>query len=329
MAKKVSILGAAGTLGSCAAYEIATQGLADELVLLDKNEKLLKCHMMDIQTALTGIQDTAVREGGYSDLAESDVVVVAAGAPWRLIGNRMELLGDSLPIIKSLTEQIFRFCPQAVVITATNPVDPLNYAMHRISGMDRKKLLGYSLNDSFRFRLIVARLLRVASTKVEGLVVGEHGPHQVILFSTLRVDGRAADLNEEQKRSVCEEIPKALAAFERLQTGRTSGWTSAVGLSAMVAAILGDTGAVFPASVVLEGEYGYRGLSASLPVALGRTGWRDVVKLKMTPSEADEFAASADYLNRTARIMDDLIEKEGATPPGATHVAISKTEGEL
>ncbi len=309
MAGKVCILGAAGTLGSCTAYEIATRGMADELVLFDINKNLLKCHAMDIETALTCVQNTVIKVGKYSDLADSDVVVVAVGAPWRFISNRMQLLNDSLPIIQSLSQKIGRLCPDAVVITATNPVDPLNYAMHQLSGMNRKKLLGYSLNDSFRFRLITAHLLGVAATAVDGLTVGEHGPHQVILFSSLRVAGQPTNLSEEQRQRVREEIPKALHAYESLSTGRTTGWTSAMGLSAMVSAVLSDSGRVFPASVVLDGEYGYRDLSVGVPVAMGRGGWREVPQVEMTSQEKRELASAMEFLCDAARIVDKRLSQ--------------------
>ena len=108
MPNKVSIVGAAGTLGSCAAYALATQGLCDELVLFDINENLLKCHVLDLETAVTSIQNVKVRAAeSDEDLSGSQVVIVAAGTPWRFIESRMELLKDSLPIIKELAQTTF------------------------------------------------------------------------------------------------------------------------------------------------------------------------------------------------------------------------------
>lgn len=307
MTRKVSIIGAAGTLGSCAAYAIATQGLADELVLLDLNENLLKCHVLDLETAVTGIRQMDIIAGQYSDLAGSDVVIMSAGAPWRFITNRMELLGDSLPIIRAVGGQIAKHCPDAVVITATNPVDPLNLITHMITGMDRRKLLGYSINDSFRFRKLAARLLKADSSRVEGITVGEHGPHQVMLFSTLRVAGSAVDLDDEQKQKVRDGVPAALRAFESLRTGRTTGWTSAVGLSAITKAILDDSGEVYPCSVLLDGELGYEGLSASLPVRLGRAGAGEIVLPPLTQAEEAEFKAAMAYLEEAAASAASLL----------------------
>ncbi len=309
MTTKISIVGAAGTLGSCAAYAIATQGLADELVLLDVNENLLKCHVMDLETAVSGLYKMQIRTGTPRDMEGSDVVIVTAGAPWRFITSRMELLRDSLPIIRPIAEDIARYCPRAVVITATNPVDPLNYVIYRVTGMDRKRLLGYTLNDSFRFRMMAARWLGVAATDVEGWVAGEHGPHQVMLFSTLKVKGAPREINVEGRQRITEEIPKALHAYESLRTGRTTGWTSSVGLAAMVYAIVNDTGAVYPCSIILDGEFGVRDVSVSLPIFLGREGGRGLCPLELEPGEEQALEAAISYLWKTARSVDELLEE--------------------
>lgn len=307
MPGKVSIIGAAGTLGSCAAYAIATQGLCDELVLFDMNENLLKCHVLDLETAVTSVQNVSIQGGSDEDLAGSHVVIIAAGAPWRFITSRMELLKDNLPIIKELSQKIKTFCPQAVVITATNPVDPMNYAMGLLSGLDRKRVIGYSFNDSFRFRMMAARLLEIDSTSVDGLTIGEHGPHQVMLFSTLRVKGKPVDLSEEDKQKIRDAVPKAFQTYENLGTGRTTGWTSAVGLSDMVAAVVNDSGRVLPTSITLDGEYGTSGLSASVPVKLGKDGVKEIIELKLSPEEEKGFRVSLAYLKKVCQSVEGLI----------------------
>lgn len=308
---KVGIIGAAGTLGSCAAFAIATRGIADELRLLDLNRNLVRAHAMDLQTAVAGLNDTRVEAGGEEDLAGCDVVVMAAGAPWRQIASRMELLWDSLPILRAVADQVARHCPDAVVITATNPVDPLNYAFHRISGMDRTRLLGYTINDSYRFRMLAARGLGTAAHRVDGFVLGEHGEHQVPLFSSLRADGEPVPVTAALRERVLAEIPKILHAYESLGTGRTSGWTSAVGLADMVEAVVGDTGRLFPCSVVLDGEYGRRGFSAGVPARLGRTGVLEVREWLLPEDERVALESAFDFLEAVAGQVREHLEEAG------------------
>ena len=88
MPLKVSIIGAAGTLGACTAFRLATLGLVDELVMIDMKENLLKSHLIDIETAITGMHDIELRQGNDSDLAGSDIVIVTVGAPWRVVSSK-------------------------------------------------------------------------------------------------------------------------------------------------------------------------------------------------------------------------------------------------
>jgi len=304
---KVSIIGAAGTVGSCTAFAIATQGLTDELVMIDLNRNLLTSHVMDIGTAAALTHNIVVRSGNDEDLAGSDVVIMAASAPYRLITSRMELLGDNLPIIQDTAKKIERFCPDAVVMTATNPVDPLNYAMYLCSGLDRKRLIGYPFNDSVRFCMMVARALGVKSTQVDGIAVGEHGENQVLLFSSVRVDGQSVTVSEHFKQNIRQEIPNILRSYESLGTGRTAGWTSAVGLATMVSATTRDTGQVFPCSVVLTGEYGYHGLSMGVPVILGRGGVQQILEWELALDEQEELERAANILKVAAKSVEDIL----------------------
>ncbi|MBW1800784.1 MAG: hypothetical protein JRJ85_08640 [Deltaproteobacteria bacterium] len=307
MTTKISIIGAAGTLGSCAAFAIATQGLADELVMMDINENLLQVHVMDIETAVVGHRNMAVIAGREENLTGSDVVINATGAPYRFIESRMELLNDSLPIIQETTKKIARYCPEAVVITATNPLDTLNYAAYRVSGMDRKKLLGYSLNDSLRFRMLSAGALKVEHTKVEGLVIGEHGDHLVQVFSSLRIDGKPISVDEPFKQRIREEMPKILQRYEGLRTGRTAGWTTAMGLAAMVSSIVRDAGEVFPCSVNLAGEFGFDDVSASVPAKLGKDGVQEIIELDLTSEERQQFEGTVAFLKESAVTAREML----------------------
>jgi len=305
---KITIIGAAGTVGSCTAFAIAVRGLADELVMLDLNRNLLMNHVMDISTAALGLQNIVVRAGNEEDLFGSDIVIMAAGVPWRYISSRMELLKDNIPVIQDTAKKIKRFCPDAVVITATNPVDPLNYAMQLSSGLDRKRLIGYGYNDSIRFRIMAAKALSVTPREVDGIVIGEHGENQVLLFSSLQVNSERIPVSEDVKQNIRQEIPKILRSYESLGTGRTAGWTSAVGLTNMVSAITRDTGEVFPCSVVLDGEYGHRGLSIGVPVILGRGGVQQILEWKLAPGERMELEQAISTLKAAAHSVEEILK---------------------
>lgn len=300
---KATVIGAAGSVGAPVAFYLAASRLVDELVLIDVRPNVVQQHAMDMGTAVSAL-GVSVKAGSFDDLAGSDVVVNAAGMPQGVISDRMEMLAKNIPLARDTALQVKKHCPDAVVITATNPVDPLNYAIWRAGGFERHQVLGYSLNDSFRFRELVAASRNASVGTVEGTVVGEHGNTQVMLFSTVRIDGRPATFDAAEKQRIRDEVPNILRRYEELKSGRTSGWTCAVGMASLVRAIRDDTGEVFPCSMVLDGEYGQRGLSMCVPMSLGRRGARRVLEWQLAEDEKAGLARSAKVLGDAARIVD-------------------------
>jgi malate dehydrogenase len=301
---KVSVIGAAGSVGAPAAFYIGVSGLVDELVLIDMRPNVVQQHALDMSTAMSDL-GVRVKAGGYEDLAGSHVVINAAGVPQGLIADRMEMLPKNIPLVRDVALAVKEYCPEACVITATNPIDPLNYCTWRVGGFDRRQVIGYSRNDSTRFREIVARTKGVRTSQVQATVIGEHGSTQVPLFSSARIDGDPVLFTEEEKQAVRDEIPTILQRYEELQSGRTAGWTSALGLAALTKAVLEDTGEVFPCSVVLEGEYGQRNLSLSVPVRLGKGGVKEIEEWNLASDEREGFLRTAAAMAAAARIVDE------------------------
>jgi len=304
MSRKVAIIGAAGTLGACSAFTLAFEGVCDELVLIPhRRENLVKLYQIDLQSALVGINDTKIRVGSKEDIAEADVVLVCAGPPWRQITSRMEWLNDALPVTEEVAETLRRYCTKGVVINQTNPVEPTTWALRRLSGLPRKRILGYSYNDTLRFRGLVGQHLGYSSTKVGGFVVGEHGSHQVLLFSTVKIDGKPFPVEQKTRAEILAEIPKIVPRLETLGQGRMVGWTCSVGALAQIRAILDDTGEVFPCSVVLDGEYNRRNISATVPVRLGRAGVQEFMAMNLEPGEQEKVESCFDYLASTVETL--------------------------
>jgi malate dehydrogenase len=303
---KVTVIGAAGSVGAPAAFYIGVTGLVDELVLIDMRPNVVLQHALDMSTAMCD-QGVKVIAGGREDMAGSDVVINAAGVPQGLIADRMEMLPKNVPLVREIALDVKRYCPEAFVITATNPVDPLNYCMWKAGGFDRRQVMGYSRNDSTRFREMIARTKGVKPVEVQATVVGEHGSTQVPLFSSARVNGAPVAFTEPEKQAIRQEIPTVLRRFEELQAGRTAGWTSALGLAALTRAVLCNTGEVFPCSVVLDGEWGQRDVSLSVPVRLGKGGVQAIEEWELAPDEREGFARTAAAMRAAARIVDEVL----------------------
>ena len=309
---KISIVGATGNVGSCAAFSITEQRLADELVLIDEpRPDMLALHALDLDTAATG-QDMLVRAGHAEDMRDSDIVIMAAGSAKTFL-SRLKVLPENLPIIRSVVEEVKRYCPSAVVIMVTNPVDPLNYAVSLASGLDSRRIIGYSANDSLRFRMRLAQALGVNSSRVEATVIGEHGNNQVLLFSSVWVDGKPVTISEAMKRELKQQVPDGQDVLGELRekTGRTAAWTTAVGLARVCRAIVEDSGETIPCSLLLDGEYGCKKLSMSVPAVLGRGGVRKIIEMELAADEREDLKKTLGILEPAMRYVEEFLEQPG------------------
>jgi malate/lactate dehydrogenase len=294
---KISIIGAAGYVGSNVALILALQGLANEIVLIDPPKPNVVTQLaMDVGTAAAE-EEVNVRAGEISDMKGSHIIIASAGAPQGFISSRMEMLPKNMPIIREVAENIKTYAPSAIVITATNPVDPLNYLMYRQTGFDRSKIIGYSSNDTLRFRQIITQTFGLEFTDVEGFIIGEHGETQVPFFSTILVKGNSIHIDNNAKQKIRTQIGDVLHRFEELKTGRTAGITSAIGIRDIVKAIINNTHQIIPSSAVLDGEYGQHNISMGVPLVLGAGG---IIEIKELTPASDEMP----YLEKTVEFLE-------------------------
>jgi len=185
----------------------------------------------------------------------------------------MVYLADNARILSSLLDAVPAAWP-GVLIVVTNPVDPLCTWAQRRTGLDRRRVLGYTFNDSLRLRTGIGKRLRLAPGRVEAWTLGEHGDAAVPLLSRVRVDGISKSLDAREAADVrqwCNDWYARHVALHDPAHPRSSTWTSGLGIARMVAAVAGDD-ELWTASVMLEGEYEIDEVSLSVPVRLGAGG---------------------------------------------------------
>lgn len=295
---KVAIIGGAGTVGSTLAFYLCTRSIATEVVLIDIDANRLSAHVMDIEQAVSPLSSTRIRPGGYAHLAGAAIVVIACSKPDAGGSDRSLFVRENLALTAEAASYIKEFCPTAVIITVTNPVDILNYAVWQQTGLGRARCIGFSSNDSLRFRWAIAKLLNVSPTDVRALVIGEHGPNQVPLFSSITVGGKRCLLSVEEQSAVNTEIRSWFRSYIALKSGRTSGWTSAIGATTLIETILLGSGEVVSASVIPEGEYGLSELSIGLPVRIGAEGVLSIEPVKLTVGEARALERASETIRK-------------------------------
>jgi len=299
---KVSIIGAAGTVGAAAGYNIALRDIVDELVFVDipDQRETTIGQAADTNHGAAYDSNTTVRQGEYEDTAGSDVVVITAGIPRQPGQTRIDLAGDNAPIMEDIGSSLDEYNDDYVSITTSNPVDLLNRHLYESGDRDRHKVIGFGGRlDSARFRYVLSERFDVPVRNVDATILGEHGDAQVPAFSKVRVDGTDPDFEGDREEILADLQESAMDVIER--KGATQ-WGPATGVAHMVEAVLEDTGEVLPGSVVLDGEYGYENTAFGVPVKLGSEGAEEVIEWDL-----DEY--EADLMDEAAAKLADQYEK--------------------
>lgn len=294
---KVSVVGAAGTVGAAAAYNIALRDIADELVLVDIPDKEDDTvgQAADTNHGVAYDANTTIRQGGYEDTAGSDVVVITAGIPRSPGQSRTDLAGDNAPIMADIGSSLAEHNDDFVTITTSNPVDLLNRHLYEVGNRDRKKVIGFGGRlDSARFRYVLAERFDTQVRNVEATILGEHGDAQVPVFSKVRVDGTDPEFSDSEKEEILDELQQS--AMNVIERKGATEWGPATGVGHMVEAVVRDTGEVFPASVPLNGEFGHSDVGLGVPAKLGSEGVEEVVEWDLDEFEREQLGTAADKL---------------------------------
>jgi malate dehydrogenase len=299
---RVVLAGGAGGVGSSLAFNLLLGPDLHDIVFVDPRAATALSHVMDLEQVLELGARGSVRVGSDDDVAGADVLVITASAPPRPNGSRLEYLHENAELVGRFADMLADQGPDwpGVVLMVTNPVDPLVMAFRARSGLDRRRVVGYTLNDSLRLRTGIARALGRPPGSVEAWVLGEHGDGSVPLFSAVRIDGAAVTLNAAQRAQASDFLHGWYLRHVALDPTRTSTWTSGMGLARMVAAIALGEPTPMPASVVLDGEYGLRGVSLTVPVMLGHSGVAEVLEWPVDEDEEQGLLRAADVVRAAA-----------------------------
>ena len=295
---KVTLVGGAGGVGASTAFNLVLMQRADEIVLVDSRPEMITSHAMDFEQVLELSPGSSVRGGDMGDVPDADVVVFLSATPLTAGTPRLEYLAGNALIADELTAGLGAGYTGKIVVV-TNPVDPLVTRLQQRTGLDRRRILGYTVNDSLRLRTGLAHALGVAPGRVEAWVVGEHGDLSVPLFDRVRVDGVHVRPTPAQAAAAEEYFRGWYPRHVALDSGRSSTWTSGLGVARMVAALDGD-GELWPASVVLDGEYGIEGVALTVPVTIGRGGAEQIHEWELGAGELAALHAAAELVRAAA-----------------------------
>lgn len=305
---KISVVGAGAVGASCAEY-IAMKNFASEVVLLDIKEGFAEGKAMDLmQTASLNGFDTKITgsTNDYSKTANSAVVVITSGIPRKPGMTREELIGINAGIVQTVTENLLKFSPNAIVIVVSNPMDTMTYLVHKVSGLPKNRIIGMGgALDSARFKYRLAEALNAPISDVDGMVIGGHsdtGMVPLIDQATRNAVKVTHFLNEEKCQWVVEETKVGGATLTKL-LGTSAWYAPGAAVSSLVQAIACDQKKLFPCSVLLEGEYGLSDICIGVPVILGKNGIEEIVSIPLSAAEQEKLQESA----KGVRATNDLL----------------------
>jgi len=295
---KVSVVGAAGTVGAAAGYNLAYRDVVDELVFVDIPDKKDETvgQAADVNHGVAYDSNTTVVQGEYADTAGSDVVIITAGIPRKPGQTRLDLAGDNAPIMEDIGSSLAEYNDDFVSVTTSNPVDILNRHLYEVGDRDRGTVIGFGNRlDSARFRYVLAERFDAPVQNVEATIIGEHGDDQVPVFSKVRVDGRDPAFSDDEKEEILEDLQES--AMNVISRKGATEWGPATGVAHTVEAILRDTGEVIPGSIPLEGEFGLDDVALGVPLKLGSDGVESVVEWDLSDFERDQLDQAAEKLS--------------------------------
>jgi malate dehydrogenase len=305
--RKVGIIGA-GAVGATAAYTLAMMGTCKEIVLFDIAKGVAQGKAIDIaQSTHYAPQPTIITSAETSaDVKDCDIVVITAGVPRKGDMTREDLLMINAKIIKSVTQDVMKYSPNAIIISVSNPLDVMTYAIHKITGWESNRIVGMAgALDGSRMAYQIYKKLGYGAGQTGALVIGDHGQNMIPLPQEIKVgDISTQDLLDEEDMNEIIERTKNGGAEIVKHLGTSGYYGPGRAIAFMVEAILNDSNTVVSCSVLLNGEYGYSDVTVGVPVVLGRNGIKQVIQMTLSTKTKEKFQTSVESIQEGIDILN-------------------------
>ena len=309
---KVTIVGAGNVGSSCAEYILIKQ-IASEIILLDIKEGFAEGKALDLTqtTSTLGFNSKVIGvTNDYEATAESKVVVITSGVPRKPGMTREELIGINASIVKSVSENLLKYSPDAIIIVVSNPMDTMTYLVNKSYNLSKNKIIGMGgILDSSRFKTYISKFTGFDQKSIDAMVIGGHGDTTMIpLTSLAKCDGKLLSeiLTIDDLSKVASETMVGGATLTKL-LGTSAWYAPGASVSYLVNAILKDTKETLPCSVLLEGEYNSNDLCIGVPVVIGKNGFEKIIELDLNEAERSMFQNSVNAVKETNSALSGLI----------------------
>ena len=309
MEKKVTVVGA-GHVGATAAQRLAEKELCD-VVLVDIIEGVPQGKALDLTEAAPIEKHDAHLTGAnaYDETAGSDIVIITAGIPRKPGMSRDDLISTNAGIMKSVTEQIAKLSPDAILIIVSNPLDAMCHVAFDTCGFPKERVIGMAgVLDSARFRSFIAMELGVSVENTHAFVLGGHGDTMVPLprYSTVAGIPITELMPPDRIEAIVERTRNGGAEIVGLLKTGSAYYAPASAAVEMAESILKDKKKILPCAVYLQGEYGLQDLFIGVPVKLGSAGIEEIIEIKLTEEEQAALNKSAAAVQELKDILKKL-----------------------
>lgn len=292
----ISIIGS-GRVGSAIAFLCASENL-DDVILLNRTRSKAIGEAMDISNAIPNTSDIIIKgTDDYSDISDSNIIVIAAStATYKK--SRLDVIQEQAEMINNIESKILKYCPQAIILMISNPLDVLTYIFQKNSQIPRNKVIGIASSlDSARFLHLLSTKLGIKRTKItNAIVIGEHGDSMVPVYSNIKIDGKNLSelLNNQEKEAITEEVRNYWKSLRNYKSRSQFGIAKTT--YDVLKAIIINSELKIPASVLLKGEYGLDDVSIGVPVSINGNGVSQIQEIKLDEDESRLFKKSANTI---------------------------------
>jgi len=311
--RKVVVVGA-GAVGATYCYALAQSGLADEIVIIDRNEDLVRGQVLDLVHGQPFIPTVIIRSGSVADYADAQLIVITAGSAQKPGETRLQLLKKNADIVGSIAEDIASTGSRGVMLIVSNPVDVMTYVALRRSGWDRERIIGSgTMLDSARFRHLLANHCGVDVHNVHAYILGEHGDSEFAAWSMTNIAGMAidkycpvcnkcSDWKTEQKM-IEQQVRES--AYHIINTKGSTHFAVGLALVRITGSILRKQNSVMTVSVLLNGEFGMNDVCLSVPSIVTDTGVAKIINGQLPEGEMESLRKSAEILKEAIKLLKD------------------------
>jgi malate dehydrogenase len=307
---KVSVIGA-GNVGATCADVLAQKDLINEVVLLDIKEGVAEGKALDIwETAAINYYSskTIGVTNDYARTAGSEVVVITSGVPRKPGMSRDDLISTNAGIVKSVTEQVVKYSPDAKIVVVANPLDVMTYTAYLTAKIDSHKVFGMAgILDTARFRAFLADAIGCSPKDIQAVLMGGHGDTMVPLPRYTTVAGIPVTelLDDETLDAIVTRTKKGGGEIVNL-LGTSAWYAPGAAAAQMVEAMIKDEKRIFPVCAWLQGEYGLKDIYLGVPVKLGKNGIEEIIELKLNEEEQASLHSSANSVREVLAVLDNM-----------------------